>query len=687
MVKNADDQPGEITARRQNGRFLFRFSRPRSRAWIVAGIYAVFATLWILYSDRCLKALAPDAEVLAQWGTYKGLGFVAVTTILLLLMMRRAFGALEEANRSLKANDLEIQRLNRLYDALSQVNQAIVWTPDRGQLLRNICRVLIEHGRFKIAWIVWHDPVSGSTFREAELDKDDPHLRALLTSPEEPAAWAANLDGDRPRIRNDLRTDQASSLWRGAARRHDVRAAASFPIKTRGKLCGVLSVGASEPVFFHDKEIALLEEAATDVSFALDNLALAQARREAQTEAEHEKHFSDTLIDSMPGIVYVYDSSSRFLRWNKNFETVTGYNAEQIKQMAPLDFFDETEKPLVRERIAEVFAQGQSFVEAPFRTRDGRSLPYFFTGRIVSFDGRDCVVGVGIDVSERLAAEKALHELNENLERMVAGRTAELQSALVRAEAADKVKSAFLATMSHELRTPLNSILGFTGILLKGMAGDLNAEQMKQLGMVQGSARHLLALINDVLDLSKIEAGQLEIHAQSFDLNASIEQAIEAIRPQAEAKGLKLSVQLSPRLGRMTSDRRRVDQILLNLLNNAVKFTDRGSVGVTTEWLPAYQRDPGATPQPAAQISVVDTGIGVPAEELPDLFQPFHQLDRGLARQHEGTGLGLAICRRLASLLGGQIQASSDQPNGSTFTVILPLQLPPKPHEPDDSPD
>ncbi len=176
------------------------------------------------------------------------------------------------------------------------------------------------------------------------------------------------------------------------------------------------------------------------------------------------------------------------------------------------------------------------------------------------------------EISERQSAEASLRKLNEAL-----------RLATEQAQAADRVKSAFLATMSHELRTPLNSIIGFTGILLQGLAGLLNAEQTKQMGMVQGSSRHLLALINDVLDISKIEAGQLEIGRASFDLRALIEKVAGIARPLAEKKGLPLQVTLGPGVGTMLADARRVEQVLLNLLSNAIKFTERGSVVLAAE--------------------------------------------------------------------------------------------------------
>jgi signal transduction histidine kinase len=276
---------------------------------------------------------------------------------------------------------------------------------------------------------------------------------------------------------------------------------------------------------------------------------------------------------------------------------------------------------------------------------------------------------------ERARAEALLRETNDSLEATVAARTRELESALVRAEAADRTKSAFLATMSHELRTPLNSILGFTGIILQGLAGPLTEEQTKQLGMVRDSARHLLELIGDVLDISKIEAGQLEVRAAPFDLRAALDRVTDVVKPMVEKKALALAVGLSPDVGTIVSDRRRVEQILLNLVNNAVKFTDVGQLTITVT-LDALSDDAEGSAAPArvVRIAVADTGVGIAPDDLPALFTPFHQIDTGLTRQHEGTGLGLAICRRLTELLGGTIGVASQLGQGSTFTVTLPLE-------------
>ncbi len=254
--------------------------------------------------------------------------------------------------------------------------------------------------------------------------------------------------------------------------------------------------------------------------------------------------------------------------------------------------------------------------------------------------------------------------LRLSLEQRVMVRTRELTTANERLTELDQLKSMFIASMSHELRTPLNSIIGFTGIILQGLAGPLSEEQARQLGMVQGSARHLLELINDVLDISKIEAGEVEIVPEIFNVREAIETAAQKVNLLVEKKGLSLTVEVAPEVDCITSDRRRVEQVLINLLNNAVKFTEHGEVAIEC-----------CLSDDRLLMRVKDTGIGINPEDVGKLFKEFRQLDTGLNRKQEGTGLGLSICKRLVVLLGGDIRVESKPGEGSVFTFTLPMKI------------
>jgi PAS domain S-box-containing protein len=583
---------------------------------------------------------------------------------------------------ALKKRTREVERISRLYAVLSQINQAIVSTASREALFARVCDALVNKGSFRLAWIACFDPATARLVPVAVSGDDNGYVQSIEVYGADGRAEGRGPSGKafregKPHISQDFSLDPDMRPWLKEATRRGFRSSAAFPIREAGKVSGVLIVNAAETNFFQAEETDLLKEAAGDLSFGLDNFAREDERRRIEALARSERSFSDTIIESMAGILYLYDEHGQFLRWNHNFEIVTGYSAREIERMRPVEFFCDRDRPVLSARIKQVFETGEASVEALLLAKSGRTTPYFFTGRRIIFEGRACLVGVGIDISERKRVEEALRELNESLERKVAERTADLQIALAQAKAADRTKSAFLATMSHELRTPLNSIIGFSGIMLQGLAGELNPEQSKQLGMVRGSARHLLALINDVLDISKIEAGELEVHFKAFDIKASIERVVASITPMAEKKGLALSVDLKNLPDTFVSDQRRVEQMLLNLLSNAVKFTEKGSVRLSAEISSRVAGHDG----PVLHIQVADTGIGIRAEHIPKLFQAFRQVDTGISRQHEGTGLGLAISRRLADRLGGEIKVESEFGRGSVFTLILPLEGGARSHE------
>jgi signal transduction histidine kinase len=259
---------------------------------------------------------------------------------------------------------------------------------------------------------------------------------------------------------------------------------------------------------------------------------------------------------------------------------------------------------------------------------------------------------LSVEVEERIQREKELHQALD-----------ELSIAKEQAEVADNLKSAFLATMSHELRTPLNSIIGFTGIILRERVGPLNEEQKKQLNMVRRSSQHLLSLINDVLDISKIEAGQLQVAIEKIDLRQIVEKVEQSTRPLAEGKGLELGFEISAEIKTIMGDSRRVEQILLNLLSNAIKFTEQGSVRIVCE-----------EDEYSVIVKVIDTGMGIKEEDMETIFKSFRQIDSGISRKYEGTGLGLSISKKLVELMGGKIWVTSTWGSGSTFGFSLPKE-------------
>jgi signal transduction histidine kinase len=256
-----------------------------------------------------------------------------------------------------------------------------------------------------------------------------------------------------------------------------------------------------------------------------------------------------------------------------------------------------------------------------------------------------------------------LEELVEERTSKLEGKTIELEQANIHLQELDRLKSVFLASMSHELRTPLNSIIGFTGIILQGMSGEVSEEQRKQLTMVKNSASHLLSLINDILDISKIEAGRVELSPEEFSLDGAVREVVETLSPTASEKGLEFMTEV-PEGITLFSDKRRVKQVLMNLVSNAVKFTDQGSVKITS-------RVPG---DETLEVRVIDTGVGIKREDMDKLFQPFQQIDVSLTKKHEGTGLGLHLSRKLADLLGGDVLVKSEYGKGSEFTFTMPLR-------------
>ncbi len=373
--------------------------------------------------------------------------------------------------------------------------------------------------------------------------------------------------------------------------------------------------------------------------------------------------------------IFMLDPEGKIASWNEGAERIKGYRAEEVIGKHFSIFYPEEErpsKPVYELRMAA--AEGR-FEDEGWRVRKDGSR--FWANVVVTRiqDEQGNILGfskVTRDLSERKAAEDAIRKLNEDLERRVAERTAELQEAneilkqrTREAEEANRLKSQFVSNVSHELRTPLNAIIGYTFLLKEGVCGEVGEEHQTALDGIERNANDLIRLVNDVLDLAKIEAGKLSVELEQIDLAELIRTMVENMGQVIKEKPIEVEAKLPPHLPPIESDPVRIRQILINLLSNAIKFTHQGKITIEAKTFPE---------RGGIEVSVQDTGIGIRPEDVERIFDKFRQADGQSTREYGGVGLGLAVVKDLLHLLGGEIRVESQVGRGSTFTIFLPVR-------------
>jgi PAS domain S-box-containing protein len=393
---------------------------------------------------------------------------------------------------------------------------------------------------------------------------------------------------------------------------------------------------------------------------------ITEQKRASAAVRESEERFR-TMADSIPQLAWIAKPDGSIHWYNRRWYEYTGTTPEEMEGWGWQKVHDPAILPRVMEGWTAAIAAGERFeMEFPLRGADGQFRAFLTRvqplkdseGRVLQW------VGTNTDVDEMKRARAQIQQLNTELEQRVIDRTAQLELANRELELANRHKTEFLSTMSHELRTPLNAIIGFTGTLLMELPGPLLPEQKKQLTTVKRSAHHQLSLINDLLDLAKIESGKVELKLEPIDCGRVLLDIRETLRPMAESKGLRFEMRAAEGIVANT-DRRALSQILINLINNAIKFTDRGGIEVD------LRQSSGAT-----VFSVTDTGAGIAPEDQVRLFDAFSRIDTESSGREEGTGLGLHVSQKLAALLGGRISFASEPGKGSTFTLTLAPRMP-----------
>ncbi len=455
----------------------------------------------------------------------------------------------------------------------------------------------------------------------------------------------------------------------------------AVPLFANDKVIGILYIDDFKIRDWTQKEVEFLTLMGIQAAYAIEKFRLIERISETQ-------NYLKSVLDNSADAIITTDQETRIVEFNKGASRILGYSREEVAGTKAADLWV---RPQERKEILGMLEK-EGYVlnyETLLKAKDGRYVDISLTlSHLRGGGGLLGTVGISKDITEKKRLERAveernleLQEMNEKLEEKVFERTKDLEKANRDLARSNKLKSQFIATMSHELRTPLNSILGFSELLTDEIYGPLTEKQKRHVSNIYNSGSHLLQLINNILDIAKIESGKLELNYEVFPVRQAIAEVEMVVKSLADKKRQNLTVRADENIPLLRADRVKLKQILYNLLSNAVKFTpEHGNVfldvrSVKGPDLPAFVKSMNIYPEKGEfiRLCVTDTGIGIKQEDRERIFSEFEQGDSSFSRKYEGTGLGLALTKRLVELHGGEIFVESAEGEGSTFTILIPL--------------
>ena len=574
--------------------------------------------------------------------------------------VRAENAAIRDLNQALETHAAELSRRNAELHVMAEVGQAVTaagnLTDLLNQSLTRLCDLL--GAKYGAIWR-WDDAMGGlqiqaqTRFVPAEVDAINLTYRGRLTG----SPVLSTFMEARVFAVPDALHDPSFAAFRHYAETMDFRGTIYLPLLYQGKATGVLSLYFQDPHEFPPEELQFLLSVSSQLALAIrlgvnvEALRKAHSQLEVQVqertrELQSEKAFLDRIVTHVPAGVALLDKNLIYQWANPGYSRMTGVPLAKIVGCGVFDALPGSESqigPLIQKVRETDEPVKETSYPLTYRVDGEMRTTYWDFSYVPLPDG--AILVLATEVSERVERERLQREKIEQLKQT------------------DRMKDQFLSILSHELRTPLNAIMGFGSILEDELEGPLNERQQTYLSRMLGGAETLLALINDLLDMSRIQAGKFALEPYPFPIGRAVRSVLDNLAPLAEKRHQALRLDVPPELPTVLADEQRVKQVLTNLINNAIKFTpEGGSIQVTVK------------PEAASlRISVEDTGIGIAPEDMDKLFKPYTQLDMTDTRSVGGTGLGLSISKALVEAHGGEIGVHSEPGQGSCFWFTLPL--------------